>query len=178
MPPKEDNEELLEGHDLADCPCPEVDIESSWRDDIEEFERGMQTDPVGTGVASTQSLTVGEIETQTDDHMMTQVASGVSSEMILPFLNRVMPMMEACLSEMDASDAFVEPEMNDDHMATVDVVHNLSMFNKAMDDQNPEDLKTTGVSWNSTGYVLAVSYGRFDVSGWCNSPGALCSWNL
>ena len=30
----------------------------------------------------------------------------------------------------------------------------------------------------STGYTLAVSYGRFDVTGWCDSPGALCAWNL
>jgi hypothetical protein len=27
-------------------------------------------------------------------------------------------------------------------------------------------------------YTLAVSYGRFDVSGWCDSPGALAVWNL
>ena len=34
------------------------------------------------------------------------------------------------------------------------------------------------MSWNATGYTLAVSYGRFDVTGWCDSPGALCAWNL
>jgi WD40 repeat protein len=40
------------------------------------------------------------------------------------------------------------------------------------------DLVPTGVSWNCSGYSLAVSYGRFDVTGWCDSPGALCVWNL
>ena len=40
------------------------------------------------------------------------------------------------------------------------------------------DLIPTGVSWNASGYSLAVSYGRFDVTGWCDSPGALCVWNL
>ena len=40
------------------------------------------------------------------------------------------------------------------------------------------DLRPTGVSWNASGYSLAVSYGRFDVTGWCDSPGALCVWNL
>ena len=39
-------------------------------------------------------------------------------------------------------------------------------------------LVPTGVSWNRTGFSLAVSYGRFDVTGWCDSPGALCVWNL
>ena len=27
-------------------------------------------------------------------------------------------------------------------------------------------------------HQLAVSYGRFDVSGWCDSTGALAVWNL
>jgi len=40
------------------------------------------------------------------------------------------------------------------------------------------DLVPTGVSWNCTGYSIAVSYGRFDVTGWCESPGAVCVWNL
>ena len=40
------------------------------------------------------------------------------------------------------------------------------------------DLVPTGLSWNRSGYSIAVSYGRFDVTGWCDSPGALCVWNL
>jgi hypothetical protein len=31
------------------------------------------------------------------------------------------------------------------------------------------DLVPTGVSWNCSGYSLAVSYGRFDVTGWCGT---------
>ena len=39
-------------------------------------------------------------------------------------------------------------------------------------------LCVTGVSWNATGNVVAVSYGRNDLDGWCTDPGAVCSWNI
>ncbi|EQC34836.1 hypothetical protein SDRG_07640 [Saprolegnia diclina VS20] len=39
-------------------------------------------------------------------------------------------------------------------------------------------LQCTGVSWNATGSVLAVAYGRFDHSGWCDYRSALCLWNI
>ena len=39
-------------------------------------------------------------------------------------------------------------------------------------------LQCTGVSWNSTGSSLAVSYGKVDISGWCDYPGAVCMWNV
>ena len=36
------------------------------------------------------------------------------------------------------------------------------------------DLQVTGMSWNSTGSVLAVAFGRHDESGWCNITRAGC----
>lgn len=39
-------------------------------------------------------------------------------------------------------------------------------------------LHATGVSWNATGSAVAVAYGRLDIAGWCEYPGALCLWNL
>lgn len=39
-------------------------------------------------------------------------------------------------------------------------------------------LQATGVSWNSSGSSLGVTYGRTDITGWCNSPGAVCVWNV
>ncbi|TMW65539.1 hypothetical protein Poli38472_008181 [Pythium oligandrum] len=37
-------------------------------------------------------------------------------------------------------------------------------------------LSCTGVSWNATGAMIAVAYGRFDHTGWCNYRSALCIW--
>eukprot|EP00605_Chrysophyceae_sp_TOSAG23-4_P002460 GSChrysophyteH1.ASY1.ANO1.2719.1 assembled CDS len=39
-------------------------------------------------------------------------------------------------------------------------------------------LQGTGVSWNAPGSSLAVSYGLDNITGWCDSPGALCVWNI
>jgi hypothetical protein len=39
-------------------------------------------------------------------------------------------------------------------------------------------LQCTGVSWNATGNSLAASYGRNDILGWCDYPGAVCCWNV
>ncbi len=39
-------------------------------------------------------------------------------------------------------------------------------------------LLCTGVSWNASGGSIAVSYGRNDIIGWCEYPGAVCVWNL
>lgn len=36
------------------------------------------------------------------------------------------------------------------------------------------DLQSTSMSWNSTGSVLAVAFGRLDESGWCNITRAGC----
>lgn len=43
---------------------------------------------------------------------------------------------------------------------------------------NKVQLQCTAVSWNATGSMIGVTYGRNDISGWCNDPGALCIWNL
>ena len=35
-----------------------------------------------------------------------------------------------------------------------------------------------GVDWNCTGSSIASSYGRTDMSGWCDYAGAVCCWNI
>jgi WD40 repeat protein len=43
---------------------------------------------------------------------------------------------------------------------------------------NKVHLQCTGLSWNSTGSTLAVAYGKDDILGWCDYPGAVCTWNV
>ena len=40
------------------------------------------------------------------------------------------------------------------------------------------NLQCTSISWNSTGNMLAVSYGKIDILGWCKNPGAICCWSI
>lgn len=39
-------------------------------------------------------------------------------------------------------------------------------------------LQCTDVSWTCTGSSLVSSYGRLDITGWCDFPGAVCMWNI
>ncbi|WIA14099.1 hypothetical protein OEZ85_002646 [Tetradesmus obliquus] len=43
---------------------------------------------------------------------------------------------------------------------------------------NKHQLQVTSVSWSKTGQTLAASFGRYDVDGWCCTPGAIATWNL
>lgn len=40
------------------------------------------------------------------------------------------------------------------------------------------ELHALDITWNSKGAMLAVAYGRLDVSGWCNTSGCACVWNI
>ena len=37
-------------------------------------------------------------------------------------------------------------------------------------------LECTGVSWSCSGSVLAASFGKSNITGWCTMPGAVCVW--
>jgi WD40 repeat protein len=39
-------------------------------------------------------------------------------------------------------------------------------------------LQCTGASWTCSGGALAASYGRNDITGWCDYPGAVCVWSI
>lgn len=39
-------------------------------------------------------------------------------------------------------------------------------------------LECTGVSWSCNGSIVAASYGRLGIQGWCDLPGAVCTWSL
>eukprot|EP00959_Pyramimonas_sp_CCMP1952_P084828 1773968-Pyramimonas_sp.AAC.1 len=110
---------VLEGHKLGDFQCPQVDIESSWRDDIEEVDVGMQTIRVETNNSSAQSTYFKEIDVQTDDAVLMQIKSGVADASLNPFLGKVTPLMEECLAANDRSTAFEKSDaMTDDTQKT------------------------------------------------------------
>ena len=115
---------------------------------------------------------------------------------LLAFLEAAVPKMEHALAENEQSETFDDDARSaaaaryeDDTGGRLgpECVHALdprpSTRTKAdagssRDERFWRDLVPTGLSWNRSGYSIAVSYGRFDVTGWCDSPGALCVWNL
>ena len=115
---------------------------------------------------------------------------------LLAFLEAAVPKMEHALAENEQSDTFDDDAWSaaaaryeDDTGGRLgpECVHALDPrpstrtktdAGSSRDERFWRDLVPTGLSWNRTGFSLAVSYGRFDVTGWCDSPGALCVWNL
>ena len=115
---------------------------------------------------------------------------------LLAFLEAAVPKMEHALAENEQSDTFDDDARSaaaaryeDDTGGRLgpECVHALDPrpstrtktdAGSSRDERFWRDLVPTGLSWNRSGYSIAVSYGRFDVTGWCDSPGALCVWNL
>ena len=122
---------------------------------------------------------------------------------LLAFLDAAVPQMEHALAENEQSatfddDVVAAAALEDDTARAPECVHALDprpstsaatgsgdatgsdarRGGATRDERFWRDLVPTGVSWNRSGFSLAVSYGRFDVTGWCDSPGALCVWNL
>lgn len=93
---------------------------------------------------------------------------------MLDFLEKVGPDLLAQLELNDKSSAFDGHDVNwEDEATNVSAIHTLTPT-------KPCDLglQVTGVTWNSNGSVIAVSYGRIDVVGWCYEKGYVCTWNV
>ena len=131
-----------------------------------------------------QTYQTTHAECQTESSILTQTEAASGDENLASFLAAVMPAVEEALRENAASESFrgEDHSLMDDGVATVECVHRLTPYPPDGPAGGAADfwagLQPTGVSWSASGYQLAVSYGRFDVSGWCDSPGALCVWNL
>ena len=128
--------------------------------------------------------------------MTVETLSEAGRTRLLAFLDAAVPKMEHALAENEQSDTFDDDARSaaaaryeDDTGGRLgpECVHALDPrpstrtktdAGSSRDERFWRDLVPTGLSWNRSGYSIAVSYGRFDVTGWCDSPGALCVWNL
>ena len=109
---------------------------------------------------------------------------------LLAFLEAAVPKMEHALAENEQSDTFDDDARSADrravrgrHRRTPGArvraragpgglrARGKPTSGSSRDERFWRDLVPTGLSWNRSGYSIAVSYGRFDVTGWCDSPG-------
>ncbi|KAF0715863.1 hypothetical protein AaE_011243, partial [Aphanomyces astaci] len=140
--------------------------------------------------ASTQTAVAVENGSQTEyisrDSSTTHPPDEVSPA-VQAFLNSAGNCMLREMKHANKSSAFLEfePEQDadDKHVSKVFTLtfDFFTHFKQPIDAKKPSarlKLECTGVSWNATGSVLAVAYGRFDHSGWCNYRSVLCLWNL
>jgi WD40 repeat protein len=113
-----------------------------------------------------------EAQTELASDGSRNVSPETEEAQVMDFLRQVWPMMETELSlawnSMPVFDAY-EP-MWDDMTETCDVTHTVWQ-------EDLVDMKVTSVAWNSTGALLACSYGQ-DTTGWCEVTAPVCVWNL
>ena len=197
-----------------------VQLQSTWRSELECHEIDVQTDVVGTEEkAEGPAPQRKDGETQTDkscemkEAEMEAVLGGFRDwdppdAAMRDFIGKVGAAVLEELSNNDQSHAFDDFELTlEDEDDTVTCVHVLQgepppsaaaakatqaaqaaragggrgeRGERGQTGEGGEDspLQCTGVSWNAPGSVLAASYGRFDISGWCNIPGKLCIWQM
>lgn len=110
-------------------------------------------------------------------------------EKISAFLTAVLPEVEDALREnvrLAAVLSEADKSTNSDAAAYDEIQHAsitlartlLPRFNATEDSRSVDALVPTSITWNMNGSTLAVSLGRFDVPGWCSSPGELIVWSL
>mmetsp|Transcript_78659 Transcript_78659/g.136448 ORF Transcript_78659/g.136448 Transcript_78659/m.136448 type:complete len:565 (-) Transcript_78659:91-1785(-) len=134
----------------------------------------LQTDKLSLVNRRLQSFEVKEMECQTISPA--DAAAGmpeVDDAQVMEFLRVVMPIMEeelnlACYS-MPVFDAY-EP-LWDDMVETCEMTHQVWK-------EGLVDLQVTSVAWNTTGAMLACSFGRLDTMGWCEVTAPVCIWNV
>ncbi|ELT93583.1 hypothetical protein CAPTEDRAFT_134662, partial [Capitella teleta] len=95
------------------------------------------------------------------------------SQELKQFIHKIGPLMIQELVRNSRSHAFEGYDVNwGEDTNTVTDIHTLCHAEFA------ESVIVTNLSWNSTGAVVAASYGRFDHEDWCMHKSGLCTWNL
>ncbi|MEE6525632.1 hypothetical protein FKM82_025762 [Ascaphus truei] len=141
--------------------------------------RSAQTVPVTTKEASFQVYGVSVAGTQTEQKE-DQRALGMDLGPLLDypslghFLQRVEGVMIKELKKNWKSHAFDGFEVNwEEQIPLVACLHSLQ-YPEALGRQ----LQVTSVTWNSTGSVIACSYGRLGDGDWSTEKSYVCTWNL
>ncbi|NXP81825.1 WDR34 protein, partial [Ramphastos sulfuratus] len=165
---------------FADGTAPGADVQSLWRGarSTRCEAKSCQTGKISTAETAVQSHTHQDAAVQTDRRE--EAAQGFQQEVqvdytgLLSFLQRVEDAVVKELNKNWKSHAFDGFEVNwREQNKTVLCLHTLS-FPEAQQ----QKLQVTGVSWNTTGAVLACSYGHLDDGDWSTAKSYVCTWNL
>lgn len=151
-----------------------VEFKSTWKKERSLADSGVQTNDLVTKDRGSQSVKRVNQEIQTDEEIPEdiQLYEDDSPELLV-FLRHMEPLISKELRKNCQSHAFDGYSVRwEEETNTVSCLHTLT--NKAL----TEEMPAVGLSWNCTGSVIAVAYGRTDHEDWCNHRSALCTWNL
>ncbi|XP_066436452.1 cytoplasmic dynein 2 intermediate chain 2 isoform X2 [Eleutherodactylus coqui] len=158
-----------------------VSVESLWRSSQGSRceSRSCQTRPVASKESSAQAHVTSEVGTQTEweqDQRVLDVDLGPLLDYpdVGKFLEGVEEVMIRELQKNWRSRAFDDFEVSwEEQNPQVSCLHSLQY-----PDAVAERLQVTSVTWNSTGSVIACSYGRLGDGDWSTEKSYVCTWNL
>ncbi|XP_008150777.2 cytoplasmic dynein 2 intermediate chain 2 [Eptesicus fuscus] len=155
-----------------------VSVPSQWRgaQGIRGETKSCQTVSIATAEASAQTRKHADAQVQTEPPVPVGALPGPRHDGpgLAAFLRRVEAMVIRELHKNRQSHAFDGFEVNwTEPQQTVTCLHTLGY-----PPAQGQGLHVTSVSWNSTGSVVACSYGRLDDGDWSTLKSFVCAWNL
>jgi len=183
-----------------DPDCAKLAIKSSWRsnkpprslsvqtEDIYLYECEIQTDFSSMlNSYSVENEACRNVDVQTDN--LVDVMGGMINDNVFSseeeesslkqFLDRMIPLMLGQLTENENSHAFDDYDVNwSEEIDSISCLHQLQLPESVRSKYKQKPLACTDISWNSTGNLLAVSYGRINHVGWCLESGYIAIWNI
>lgn len=167
-----DHQELVHRDDAS-----QLDVLSS----VKLVDASQQTKEIEVRSSYVQQGGFHEVSIQTEATVFAKSSYDVSDEMLLPLLHNTIHLFEEALAENVNLRAYDDLDADSDGQPTAHSVYTLDVTHLLETKEiGGHNLTATSVSWNATGYAVAVSFGRHDAAqiGWCTDPGALCCWNL
>eukprot|EP00743_Colponemidia_sp_Colp-15_P005399 GILK01005803.1.p1 GENE.GILK01005803.1~~GILK01005803.1.p1 ORF type:complete len:531 (-),score=70.77 GILK01005803.1:74-1624(-) len=126
----------------------------------------------------TQMSLKNDVETQTETGDIDPKLYEVADEEVAEFLRNVYPAMSHQLQRNSVTHAFddytVQWEEERDSSCCLYTLN----YRHGGGDEDQAAFVPMGLTWNSTGAILAVGYGRRDHKGWCSHSATVCCWNL
>ncbi|XP_031555481.1 WD repeat-containing protein 34-like [Actinia tenebrosa] len=151
-----------------------VYFQSSWKTERSVKDSVAQTSEIITYEADVQVIQKLDAEVQTEEEKEPQLTIGHDiSQNLINFMLNVYPDVSKQLDANTRSHAFDGYDVDWEEKSS-----SVSCEYQLINSDQEEQLQVTGLSWNSTGSVIAASYGRLDHEDWCTHKSSLCTWNL
>ncbi|XP_063491935.1 cytoplasmic dynein 2 intermediate chain 2 isoform X9 [Symphalangus syndactylus] len=144
--------------------------------DLRDTEKSCQTSSIATASASAQARNHVDAQVQTEAPVPVSVQPPSRDDIprLAAFLRRVEAMVIRELNKNWQSHAFDGFEVNwTEQQQMVSCLYTLGY-----PPAQAQGLHVTGISWNSTGSVVACAYGRLDHGDWGTLKSFVCAWNL
>ncbi|ESO90367.1 hypothetical protein LOTGIDRAFT_233855 [Lottia gigantea] len=150
-----------------------IEFKSNWKKERYTDDVGVQTKELKVDEVRVQSREYYDEETQTENEGGDFQLAETDPEKLAKFLRKIEPELIKMIERNNKSVAFEGYVIaKGEESSSIACIHTFSHA------ELRQELQITGVSWNSSGSVLAATYGRYDHEDWCTHKSGLCTWSL